>query len=221
MFIVPSRRRNSGGCPFPSRVPGSIKDARRHIRHKLVLWGEHGRSLLKSLPKGFLQQSTLITPQDDRRLEDSMTEVLATKTGAILIDDLNAFHYLLSSDRLQSGTQRLFAFIRLLSYEARINDLFVFGTVYKAEGDSAADRATKRSLSAAADLQVSTEVRIGPSHVQVRRDKGLAEQQVQHATLLRPEHVDSHVDRDGDQEQADRKEEVDHPRLRRLPSAEV
>ena len=117
-------------------------------------------ALTQSLPRGFLQQSTLITPQDGQRLEDSITEVLAMKTGAVLIDDLNALYYLLSSDKRRSGTQRLFAFIRLLSYEARINDLFVFGTVYKTEGDSAADRTTKRSLSAAADLQVLTEVHV-------------------------------------------------------------
>lgn len=157
VFITPSRRRNSEVARF---LLGCLAASRTHavIFDTSSFYGANMGILTQALPKGFLQQSTLITPQDDQRLGDSITEVLATKTGAILIDDLNALHYLLSSDRLQSGTQRLFAFIRLLSYEARIDDLFVFGTVYKAEGDSAADRAAKRSLSAAADLQVSTEV---------------------------------------------------------------
>jgi hypothetical protein len=157
VFITPSRRRNSGVARF---LLGCLAASRTHvvIFDTSSFYGANMGILTEALPRGFLQQSTLITPQDDQRLGDSIAEVLAVKTGAILIDDLNALHYLLSSDRLQSGTQRLFAFIRLLSYEARINDLFVFGTVYKAEGDSAADRTTKRSLPAAADLQVSTEV---------------------------------------------------------------
>jgi hypothetical protein len=112
--------------------------------------------LAGSLPKDFLQRSTLITPQDDRRLEDSLTDVLGMKAEAILIDDLNALHYLLSSDRQGSGIHPLFTFIRLLSYQARTENISVFGTVYKTERDSAPERATRRSLSAAADLQITT-----------------------------------------------------------------
>ena len=78
------------------------------------------------------------------------------KAEAILIDDLNALHYLLSSDKQRSGIHQLFTFIRLLSYEARTDGISVFGTVYKTERDSAPERATKRSLSAAADLQITT-----------------------------------------------------------------
>jgi hypothetical protein len=99
----------------------------------------------------------LITPQDGQRLEDSMVEALTMKAEAIVIDDLNALHYLLSSDRQKSGIHRLFTFLRLLSYDARIDNLSIFGTVYKADGDASTERATKRSLSAAADLQIATD----------------------------------------------------------------
>ncbi len=168
VFTVPSRGRNSAvarfllGCLAESRTSTMIFDTSSFYGANII-------DLTQSLPKDFLQQSTLITPPDDLPLEDSMTGVLTVKTGAILIDDLNALHYLLSSGPRRSGTHRLFAFIRLLSYEARINDLYVFGTVYKAEGDSAADRATKRSLSAAADLQIATEAR--PDHITFRCDE--------------------------------------------------
>jgi hypothetical protein len=49
----------------------------------------------------------------------------------------------------------------LLSYEARTNNLSVFGAVYKAEGNSTTERATRRSLSAAADLQIPTDEDLG------------------------------------------------------------
>jgi hypothetical protein len=168
VFTVPSRRRNSSvagfllGCLAESRTSTMIFDTS-------AFYGANITALTQSSPKDFLQQSTLITPPEDLPLEDSLTEALTIKTGAILIDDLNALHYLLSSGTRRSGTHRLFAFIRLLSYEARTNDLYVFGTVYKAEGDSGADRATKRSLSAAADLQISTEAR--SDHITFRCDE--------------------------------------------------
>jgi hypothetical protein len=168
VFTVPSRSRNSSvagfllGCLAESRTSTMIFDTSS-------FYGANITTLTQSLPKDFLQQSTLITPPDDLPLEDSMTGALTIKTGAILIDDLNALHYLLSSGKGKSGTHRLFAFIRLLSYEARINDLYVFGTVYMAEGDSAADRATKRSLSAAADLQISTDAH--SDHITFRCDE--------------------------------------------------
>ncbi|MDA4113874.1 MAG: hypothetical protein OK474_07495 [Thaumarchaeota archaeon] len=156
VFITPSRRRNSMvahfllGCLAASRMRTVIFDTSSFYATNIG-------ALAESLPKDFLQRSTLITPQDDRRLEDSVTDVLEMKAEAILIDDLNALHYLISSDRRGgSGTHQLFTFIRLLSYQARTENLFVFGTVYKTERDSAPERTTRRSLSAAADLQITT-----------------------------------------------------------------
>jgi hypothetical protein len=155
VFITPSRRRNSTvahfllGCLAASRMRAVIFDTSSFYATNI-------RALTESLPKDFLQRSVLITPQDDQRFEDSMADVLNMKTEAILIDDLNALHYLLSSDKQRSGTHQLFTFIRLLSYEARTDNISVFGMVYKTERDSAPERATKRSLSAAADLQITT-----------------------------------------------------------------
>jgi len=155
VFITPSRRRNSTvahfllGCLAASRMRTVIFDTSSFYATNI-------RALTESLPKDFLQRSVLITPQDNQRFEDSMTDVLNMKAEAILIDDLNALHYLLSSDKQRSGIHQLFTFIRLLSYEARTDGISVFGTVYKTERDSAPERATKRSLSAAADLQITT-----------------------------------------------------------------
>jgi hypothetical protein len=160
VFITPTRRRNSRvarfllGCLAATRTQTVVFDTSS-------FYGTNIRTLTESLPKAFLQQSTIITPQDDQRIEDSITEVLAMKTEAIIIDDLNAIHYLLSPDRQKSGIHRLFTLLRLLSYEARTNNLSVFGAVYKAEGNSTTERATRRSLSAAADLQIPTDEDLG------------------------------------------------------------
>ena len=160
VFITPGRGRNASvvrflmGCLAASRKRTAIFDTSS-------FFGTNIRTLTESLPREFLMQSTLVTPQGGQRVEDSMAELLAMKADAILIDDLNALHYLLSTDRQKPGIQRLFALIRLLSYESRINRTSVFGTVYKTESESAGERVTRRSLSAAADLQIFTDDRAG------------------------------------------------------------
>jgi hypothetical protein len=173
IFITPSRRRNFRvarfllGCLAASRMRTVVFDTSSFYATNI-------RALTESLPKDFLQRSTLITPQDDRRFEDSVTDLLSTKTEAILIDDLNALHYLLSSDRQRSGIHQLFTFIRLLSYEARVENLSVFGTLYRTErGDPAHERVTRRSLSAAADLQITT-TEDGPDRISFRCSEKVA-----------------------------------------------
>jgi hypothetical protein len=120
------------------------------------LYGANIRKLTDGLPNDFLQQSSLIVPQEGRPIEESLGELHTPRASAILIDDLNALHYLLSSDKHRSGTRQLFTFLKLLSYEARITDLVVLCTLYRTEGEPA-PKPTKRSLSAAADLQISTD----------------------------------------------------------------
>jgi hypothetical protein len=156
VFITTSRRRNSKIAHFLLGCLAATR-ARTIIFDTSSFYGTNIRALTESLPKDFLQRSVLITPQDGQKLEDSIGEALTTKAEAIVIDDLNALHYLLSSDRQKSGIHRVFTLLRLLSYEARIDGLSVFGTVYKADGDSSTDRMTKRSLSAAADFQITTD----------------------------------------------------------------
>ena len=157
VFITPNRRVNSRVARFLLGCLASCR-TRTVIFDTSSFYGSNIRALTESLPKSFLQQSILATPRDSQRFEDSMTEFLALKTEAILIDDLNALHYLLSSERHKSGTYAFFTFLRILSYQARINNLSVFGTLYKA-GDDLTVAKTRRSLSAAADLQIPTDVR--------------------------------------------------------------
>jgi hypothetical protein len=161
VFISPTRTRNLEvvrfvlGCLAVSRTPRTL------MFDTSSLYGQNAQELAGSLPKDFLQRSVLILPGEHRRIEDSMADILETKADAILIDDLNSLHYLLSSGTLRSGARALFSFLRILSYDARINNTSVIGTVYRPERDFAVDRGTKRSLLAAADLQIRTDVERG------------------------------------------------------------
>ena len=115
-------------------------------------YGANMGTLARSLSKDFLRESILITPRDDER-GDSITEALAMKTRAILIDDLNSLRYLLSSPRQRSETSAVVTLLRLLSFEARVNNRSVYGTLYKTDGESA-EKASKRSVSSAADVRI-------------------------------------------------------------------
>jgi hypothetical protein len=159
VFIIPGRRRNSMvgrfllGCLAASRMPASIFDTSS-------FYGANIGTLTDSLPRDFLQQSTLTMPGEDNPVEDSLADVLSVRSRAIIIDDLNALHHLLSADAQRGAIHTIFKLLGLLSYEARICNLSVFATVYKSERDST-EKVTKRSLSAAADLQIATDDRLG------------------------------------------------------------
>lgn len=157
VFITPTRRRNLEvtrfvlGCLAASRNPRTI------MLDTSSFYGQNAQELTKSLPRDFLQRSVLIIPLGRKGPEDSMTDILEQKANTILIDDLNSLHYLLSTQTLRSGARALFTFLRILSFYARTNNTSVIGTVYRPERDFA-ERGTKRSILAAADLQIHTEV---------------------------------------------------------------
>jgi len=156
VFITPSRRRSINLGRF---LLGCLAASRKHvvIFDTSSLYGTNIHRITEGLPKEFLQQSSLITPPS-QHIEEALANLFTMKTRAILIDDLNSLHHLISSDKHGSGTQRLFSLLRLLSYQARVTDLCVFWTLYRAEGDSSPEKATRRSLAAAADLEISTKV---------------------------------------------------------------
>src|SRR5271165_3277766 len=86
VFIVPSRQRNSMvarfllGCLAASRTRTTVYDTSS-------FYGTNILALTESLPKDFLQQSTLITPQDTQMVDDSIADIFSMKSQAILIDD--------------------------------------------------------------------------------------------------------------------------------------
>lgn len=157
VFVAPTRRRNLEVTRFVLGCLVASRNARTIMFDTSSFYGQNARELTESLPRDFLQKCVLIVPQDHKRLENSMTHILESKADAILIDDLNSLHYLLSSETLRSGARTLFTFLRILSFYARTNNTSVIGTVYRTERDLG-ERGTKRSILAAADLQIRTEV---------------------------------------------------------------
>ena len=112
-------------------------------------------TLTEGLPKEFLERSTILTIKEDARPEEVLSELIAQKEAkAVLIDDLNSLNALMSSGVQKSSVHELFVLIRMLSYNARINNISILTTVYKGQR---ADASSRRSLAAAADLQITAE----------------------------------------------------------------
>ncbi len=167
IFVTPNREGNASLARF---VLGclAVSGRRTIIYDTSSFYGTNIRALAEGLPDEYLERTRLLTVSESGRLEESLTELViatttTTKTEAttILIDDLNALHYLLSRRRQKkSSIQKLFTFIRVLSYHAARSSgrLSVFGTFYRNEnaGLPPTERGPRRSILAAADLQVST-----------------------------------------------------------------
>lgn len=161
IFLVKSRNDHGAvsrfilDCLAASRIRVAVLDTS-------CFYGVNIRKLAGSLPRQFLQQSTLLQlSDDDMNDEDSLTDMVASDASAILMDDLNAVLHLLSSQGQKSGIHRLSTFYHILSYSARINKLLVLGFVYKGDSGALPARSTKRSLPKISDLQVTCEVRDG------------------------------------------------------------
>jgi hypothetical protein len=111
--------------------------------------------LTERLPREFLDRTTMLTITEDSRPEDVLSVLITKKEAkAIFIDDLNSLNAMMSSGDQKSSIHEMFVLIRLLSYNARINDFSILTTVYKSQR---ADATSRRSLAAAADLQITTE----------------------------------------------------------------
>jgi hypothetical protein len=117
------------------------------------------RRIGSALAKEFLQQSTLLNLSEEQSFEDSLTDMISTDSGAVLIDDLNAVLHLLASRGQKSPMNRLSTFYNILSYNAKLSGLLVLGVAYKGDSGGFPARSTKRSLPKISDLQVTTEVR--------------------------------------------------------------
>ncbi len=153
-FLLASRRGNVAVAAFALGCLAGLK-MRTVVLDTSCFYGTNIELLTEGLPKEFLERSTILTVAEDVRPEGVLTDLIAKKEAkAILIDDLNSLNALMSSGHQKSGIHELFVLIRMLSYNARINNVSVLTTVYKSQR---ADANSRRSLAAAADLQITTE----------------------------------------------------------------
>jgi hypothetical protein len=88
----------------------------------------------------------------------SLLPLLSSKRELIIIDDLNSLYSLATNGR---KSHQFVILMRLLSYNARMNNSWVIATAYQTELGVKVEKANQRSLTALGDLLVDTSFRDG------------------------------------------------------------
>jgi hypothetical protein len=112
--------------------------------------------MVRGISKQFLQQSNLLHFTDD--VSDSMSQMVASESSTKVVDDLNTILHLLSFRQKKSGIHDLSNFYHILSYDARVNNTFALGVIFKTDSNRFPARTTDRTLPKISDLQITTEV---------------------------------------------------------------
>lgn len=152
-FIVQDRRANLFVARFALSCLATLR-MRTLILDTNCFYGTNVEILANGLPEKYLRDTKIITISN-HLLERSLAELTTKETRVLIIDDMNALRSLLSRESRNSSIHKLFLLIRVLSYEARVNNLLILTTVYK---NANTQSNLKRSLSSSADLQITTEV---------------------------------------------------------------
>jgi hypothetical protein len=117
-----------------------------------------GDNFIQSMPRG----EVLLLPEGDFEVT-SLLPLVSSNRQLIIIDDLNSL-YSLATDGAKSNQLRIL--MKLLSYNARMNDSWVIAAAYRTElttagGGSRQEKSNRRSLTALGDLLVETYYRDG------------------------------------------------------------
>jgi hypothetical protein len=99
----------------------------------------------------------LLLPEQDFEM-NTLLPLLSSKRGLLIIDDLNSL-FSLASDKRKS--HQLTILMKLLSYNARMNNSWAIATAYRTELVAKQDRGNQRSLTALGDLLIDTDFREG------------------------------------------------------------
>lgn len=168
VFLIADRQENAVMLRFLLGCLAALK-YNTALFDTSCFYGVNIKWITQGLPKEFLQQTTLIQLSEKLSPEVSLSDITTIESHVIMIDDLNAILHLLSSQSRRSGIHRLATLYRLLSYEARMNELFILGSIYKSKSQDTASNTHKRSLADIADLQVTVEAQ--PTEIIFRCDK--------------------------------------------------
>jgi hypothetical protein len=119
---------------------------------------DHGDDGIQSIP----QAEVLLLSEGDFEVT-SLLPLISSNRRLIIIDDLNSL-YSLATDGVKSNQLRIL--MKLLSYNARLNDSWVIAAAYRTElttaaGGSRQEKTNRRSLTALGDLLVETYSRDG------------------------------------------------------------
>jgi len=166
-------------------------------------YGTNIRILTEGLPREFLERTTILSIKEDARPSSALMDVVGKRDAkVILIDDLNSLNSLMSGAGRRPSVHQVYVLVRALSYVARTNDSWVFATIYKGQRGSLN---SKRSLSAAADLEINTEaessrITFRCNHAGIWPDKRFV---ATRPPLFLGQDVDADVERNCNQKQTD------------------
>jgi hypothetical protein len=99
----------------------------------------------------------LLLPERDFEVS-SLLPLLSSKRELLIIDDLNSLFSLATDGR---RSHQLTILMKLLSYNARMNNSWAIATAYRTELGARQGHTNKRSLTALGDLLVDTDFRDG------------------------------------------------------------
>jgi hypothetical protein len=99
----------------------------------------------------------LLLPEQDFEV-NSLLPLLFSRRELLIIDDLNSLFSLATDGR---KSHQLTILMKLLSYNARMNDSWAIATAYRTELGAKQGKTNQRSLTALGDLLVDTDFRGG------------------------------------------------------------
>lgn len=105
----------------------------------------------------FLTKTEIILLPEKTFKVSYLTPLISSKTQILILDDLNSLYSLASDSR---KSYELSVFMKLLSYNAKMNRSWVISTTYRTER-GARSSANGRSLAGLVDMLVDTELREG------------------------------------------------------------
>jgi len=135
-----------------------------------ALYSSNADVILKPLPAEYSDSMTIQIPEPGSSVERETSRVISTDSKVLVVDSMNTFHHLLSSEDGSSRSRKLSFAVASLSYIARTGAKAVIFTMYRREGFGRPR--SGRSISRLSDVTASVEIR--GSELSVRCERGTA-----------------------------------------------
>jgi hypothetical protein len=134
-----------------------------------ALYASNSDTIFGTLPTSFNLSTAILVPDPNSRVETDLPQLFHDDPRVVIVDSLNTFHHLLSSDG-GSRTRKLSFAVASLSYLARTGRKCVIFTMYRREGFGRPGAG--RSISSLSDVTASVEAH--DSTLSFRCDRGTA-----------------------------------------------
>lgn len=148
------------GCARLQSLDTTILDTDAFYSSNIDKLIDHDDYDIQAIPRAEL----LLLPFEGDFEVTSLLPLVSSSRRLIIIDDLNSL-YSLATDGVKSNQLRIL--MKLLSYNARMNDSWVIAAAYRTEltttagGGSRQEKTSRRSLTALGDLLIETYSRDG------------------------------------------------------------